>query len=214
MADVIKYRDSMHCSLMNWKAKVTSCQNLLSHAPSAEVYNVLVEDLRKQTVVMVGELHKAEELYTTSQTRAKADVQKLKDKAMSELDKDTEGAISSFLDEAAASIYARSGDSCDMLPFIANAGGVAAMFHSISYLLSLNWTDLPLDIHVEQLATELGFFSSLTKVLPSLYLLSVTIPGAAVPTIPVNLADARKEDIPAKELDPSARRPGHIPALM
>ena len=74
----------------------------------------------------------------------------------------------------AAAIYECFSTSMEAIPFMASASGIAANFHSITFVLALQSADLPLDIELGLSEVELDLFTTLTHVIPSLCPLGTT----------------------------------------
>ena len=127
---------------------------------------------------MTNTVKQAEADYDESKEPTRKALEKMKKETMGQLDTMLDTAIDRFMDETAAAIYKCFCESMDIIPFLASVAGVAANFHSITFSLTIQTTEMPFDIEMGRAKTQLDPFTTLAHMVPSLCPLSTpnTIP--------------------------------------
>ena len=161
-------------ALLDWRVDLSSHQLLLGMVPSTSLYNSVVADLRTKNYEMANKVKQVEVAYTEGKKSTLKALKKMKRETLDKLEILSDSAIDRFMDEMAAAVYERFGTSMEAVPFMASAARIVANFHSITFALALQSTDLPLDIELGLSEVELDLFTTLACIIPSLCPLGTT----------------------------------------
>ena len=161
-------------ALLDWRVDLSSHQHFLGMVPSTSLYNSVVADLRTKTYEMANKVKQAEVAYVESKKGTLKALEKLKKETLDKLETLSDLAIDQFMDEMATAIHECFGTSMEAVPFMASAARIVANFHSITFALALQGTDLPLDTEVGLSEVELDLFTTLARLIPSLCPLGTT----------------------------------------
>ena len=197
LAGVLALRTQVIQALLDWRVDLSSQQWLLGTVPSTSLYNSVVADLRVKTYKMANKVKQVEVSYTESKGPTLKALEQMKKETLDKMETLSDSAIDRFMDEMAAAVYEHFGISMEAVPFLASAASIAAYFHSITFVLALQSTNMPLDVEMGLSEVELDLFTTLTCVIPSLCPLSTTTTLPKLDQLQGDLVGAK--EIPAPE---------------